>query len=193
MAWKPDYVTLAEQKDFMHIEPDDTIDDVALALDITAASRAVDDATGRQFGRATAETRTYTATYDRHLGVYRAIIDDLPTTSAFVVLDPNGSTVSASNYTLGPVNAVAKGSVYTHIDLPSAGDYLMTGYWGWNATPSAVKLATHIQASRFAARRDSPYGIAGSPDSGSEMRLLARLDPDVAVILKDYTRRRWAG
>ena len=51
--------------------------------------------------------------------------------------------------------------------------------------------ATLLQASRLAARRDSPFGVAGSPDAGSEMRLLARVDPDVAVALEPYRRRIW--
>jgi hypothetical protein len=52
--------------------------------------------------------------------------------------------------------------------------------------PSAVKQACLIQASRFFTRRYAPFGVAGSPESGSEMRLLAKVDPDVAVILGPY-------
>jgi hypothetical protein len=68
----------------------------------------------------------------------------------------------------------------------------VTARWGWPAVPDAVRQACLLQASRFLSRRDSPYGIAGSPDSGSEMRLLERLDPDVAVTLRAYRRRWWA-
>jgi len=60
--------------------------------------------------------------------------------------------------------------------------------WGWSAVPVPVKEATYLQASRFHSRRDSPYGIAGSPDQGSELRLLSRVDPDVAVSLSDFVR-----
>lgn len=52
--------------------------------------------------------------------------------------------------------------------------------------PSAVKQACLIQASRFFTRRYAPFGVAGSPDSGSEIRLLAKVDVDVAVILGPY-------
>ena len=41
-------------------------------------------------------------------------------------------------------------------------------------------------------RKGSPYGIAGSPDLGSELRLLAKLDADVAVLLRSFVRM-WAG
>jgi hypothetical protein len=63
--------------------------------------------------------------------------------------------------------------------------------FGWTAIPDLVISATLLQAGRFASRRDSPYGIAGSPDTGSELRLLDKVDPDVAVMLAPLTR--WWG
>lgn len=59
--------------------------------------------------------------------------------------------------------------------------------------PASVKLATMIQGSRWAKRRDSPFGIAGSPEMGNEMRLLARIDPDVAVLLGGHGEMSRAG
>jgi hypothetical protein len=72
----------------------------------------------------------------------------------------------------------------------SSDDYeaTITVKWGWTAFPVPVVNAAKLQTARFVARRDSPYGIAGSPDQGSEMRLLARVDPDVAVILRPFVR-----
>jgi hypothetical protein len=43
-----------------------------------------------------------------------------------------------------------------------------------------------MQASRLLSRRDAPFGIAGSPEMGSEMRLLAKLDPDVDLLVQPY-------
>lgn len=57
---------------------------------------------------------------------------------------------------------------------------------GGEEIPSAVKQACLIQASRFFVRRTAPFGVAGSPESGTEIRLLARVDVDVAVILGPY-------
>jgi len=54
-----------------------------------------------------------------------------------------------------------------------------------------VHEACLLQSSRIAARRDSPFGVAGSPETGSELRLLDRVDPDVAVTLSRYRRRAW--
>ena len=190
MAWKPDYITSAQLKNYVRVA--DTVDDDEVADAVSTASRAVDNYTHRQFGQVdTAEARTYTASYDRHRCVYVAQIDDLQDVTGLTVVDSNGDTVTSSNYTLEPVNALFEGKVYTRILLPTCGNYVLTGLWGWSSVVTAVKLATKLQGSRFLSRRDSPYGIAGSPDSGSEMRLLARLDPDVGVALSEYVRRWW--
>jgi hypothetical protein len=102
-------------------------------------------------------------------------------------------------FTLEPVNAAAEGRPFERLVVDTAsvgkptgldGEISATGKWGWAAVPVAVKQATLLQASRFHTRRQAPFGIAGSPDSGSEMRLLAKLDPDVAVSVKDYVRDR---
>lgn len=54
---------------------------------------------------------------------------------------------------------------------------------GFTTVPAAVKLACEIQASRWFKRNDAPFGVAGSAEMGTELRLLARLDPDVEVLL----------
>ena len=63
------------------------------------------------------------------------------------------------------------------------------GIWGWTAVPAEISMATLIQASRLFARRQSPFGIAGAPDLGV-VRLSARLDADVEVLVKDFRRRK---
>jgi len=51
-----------------------------------------------------------------------------------------------------------------------------------------VLNACKLQTGRFNKRLQALFGVAGSPADGSEVRLLAKLDPDVAVMLVDYTR-----
>jgi hypothetical protein len=185
--WAPDYITLAELKSFVRVS--DTADDVELALDVSAASRAVDRSTGRQFGQVAApEARSYPVRWDRRRSLWVADIDDLQTTTGLT---------GVTGYTLEPRNAVSVGLAWVQMtfkdDPRDADGYITpTASWGWSAVPSAVKLATRLQGSRFAARRDSPYGVAGSPQQGNELRLLARVDPDVAVSLRYYTRDWWA-
>lgn len=192
MAWAPAYVTADELKAFVRI--DDATDDTQVALAIDAASRAVDRHTRRQFGKADAPTaRRYTAYWESARWV--VAIDDLMTTAGLAVTVPAGVV---TGYDLEPINAAADGRPWTRLVIAStvaptgaANEVTVTGTWGWTAVPPAVKAATLLQASRFLARRESPYGIAGSPDQGSELRLLAKLDPDVAVMLGPYTNRQW--
>jgi hypothetical protein len=92
-------------------------------------------------------------------------------------------------------NAVMVGKAYTQLKITtstSAAELAITALWGWSAVPVPVKDATLLQGQRFAARRDAPFGVAGSPTDGSEVRLLARVDPDVEVMLGDYRRESWA-
>lgn len=189
MTWAPDYVTSAELKSFMRISDSD--DDALIALWITDASRAVDKHCGRQFGQcASVEAREYTPQYDTYRRSYTVEIDDLMTTSGLIVLDED--TTEVTDYTFQPVNASQKGRPYERMWVETSSTLTITARWGWTAVPAAVKVATLIQASRFAARRDSPYGVAGSPSDGSELRLLAALDPDVKTSLSAFRRDWWA-
>lgn len=188
MTWAPDYATSAELKSYLRVG--DSADDVFMALWVTAASRSIDKFTHRQFGQVAApEARTFTAAWDRRLCRYVATIDDVQDITGFTVL---GGATAVTDYTLGPVNAAGKGRAYTSLSTSAAGDLTITAKWGWTSVPTPVKMAVLMQGARLAARRDSPFGVAGSPTEGSEIRLLAKIDPDVMVTL-DYLRREvWA-
>jgi hypothetical protein len=190
--WAPDYITLAELKKLVDV--DDVVDDAFLGLLPGAASRAVDRACGRQFGIVAApEERYYPVRYVRNRRRWVAAIDDLQTTTGLILPAAIGT-----DYVLGPRNAVARGKAWLQIifrETPLTSgeeEFPMTASWGWSAIPDAVKVATLLQANRWSSRKDSPYGIAGSPDQGSELRLLERVDPDVKTSLRDYRRDWWA-
>jgi hypothetical protein len=194
VTWKPDYLTVGEYKAYARLT--DTLDDAEIAIYITAASRAIDRHTHRQFGKVAAELRYYDAWYHYDRGQWVVTIDDLMDLTG-VAITIGG--VALTGYTLEPRNAAAEGRPYTRLVVPqsssvspegTAGEVGFTAPWGWSAVPVPVTSACRLQVNRFAARRDSPYGIAGSPSDGSELRLLAKLDPDVAVSLSDYVRPR---
>lgn len=188
MAWAPDYATSSDLKAYVRVA--DSLDDAQIALALSAASRAVDQLAGRQFGQvATEETRSYVGTWDRRLSSYVFEIDDLANILNLTVL---AGTDEITDYSLHPLNAIAKGSVYTQLLTEQTAEVTVDALWGWPAVPASVKNATMLQANRFLQRRDSPFGIAGSPTDGSEMRLLAAVDPDVAVMLRPYKRNWWA-
>lgn len=197
MAWKPVYASLTEMRDWLRINnPEDTTDDNLLRLKLSAASRAVDKSCGRQFGKVdTATARTYDVRWSRTWGAYWADIDDIMDTTGFT-LTLDGVELTADQYKLRPRNALADGVPYTYVLISASptGDGELTGLglWGWSFPwPDPVKEATMLQASRLNIRRDSPYGVAGGADGGGELRLLERLDPDIAPLVAAYVRAGW--
>lgn len=203
MAWAPDYITSAQLKAYLRIS--DALDDAQIALAVTAASRAVDNATNRQFGLvASAEARYYTAEWDATERRFVIEIDDLMVvTGASVAADVGGEGVydtAITSYDFKPANAALKNRPYTQLWVRSSAvtrplsvhdGVQVTARWGWTDVPDTIEQATLLQASRFFSRREAPFGIAGSPESGSEMRLLERVDPDVGLVLRPYYR--WWG
>lgn len=189
MAWAPDYVTLALLKDYLHIT--DTDDDAFIALWITTASRNVDDFTHRQFGKVALEARTYPSKWDRRACRYVAEVDDLQDLTGLTIT-AGGTLLAPADYTLYPRNNAQRGRPYERIHSSVCGELVASAPWGWTTTPSAVPTGMLLQAARLAARRDSPFGVAGSPSEGSEIRLLAQLDPDFRTSLKPLIRDWWA-
>lgn len=188
MAWEPDYVTVPELKSYLRV--DDDQDDTLVAVWATTASRAVDTHCHRQFGQVDdVEERDYSGRYDVCAGTVVYEIDDLMDVTGMVVRA--AGEVLAAEYVLWPRNAPQRGRPFTQLRTVASGPLVVEASWGWSAVPTAVKNATLIQAARFAARRDSPYGIAGSPSEGSEQRLLATLDPDLKTALGSKYRREW--
>jgi hypothetical protein len=188
MTWAPDYTTTALLKNYLNIQHDD--DDLWIANWVTTVSRNIDDFCGRQFGQvAVAEERSYTPKWDVNLCRSYVEIDDLQDITSFALEDSYGTAIT--DYTFEPKNAIVKGSVYTrlYVETRYVRDLVATGKWGWNAVPSAVPTGLYIQASRLKARRNSPFGVAGSPETGSEIRLLAQLDPDFKTSLKPLVRK----
>ena len=200
--WAPDYVTTAELAAFMRIS--DNLDDAQLARAVTAASRAIDQATGRQFGLVAApEARYYTLAYDSRKCRWFADIDDLMTDTGLALAydsDDDGgfaTTVDTGDVVLDPRNAAAKSEPWTRLwvrpgstaTVGAVQDGLrVTARWGWSAVPTAIVEAALLQASRVASRRDSPYGIAGTGEQAPALRILSKVDPDVEVAVRPYVR-----
>jgi hypothetical protein len=200
VAWKPDYITATDVAAYLRV--DDTVDNVEFGIWATASSRAIDKRTNRQFGQLAAPAaRTYRRAphYDPTCGLWVLEIDDVQDATGLQV---NGTAYASSGAVLLPDNAPADGVPWERLGftvqpIPSYPGQpvtnVVTARFGWTAVPSQVVAAAKLQCSRWNSRRDSPYGIAGSPDAGSEMRLLAKLDPDVATTLLGLSRRRRAG
>jgi hypothetical protein len=187
---------LAELKASLNIT--DAVDDTALEAAITAASRMIDDYTERFFyANGTSQspvTRYYTA-----LDAYTINVDDI-TTVTEIATDDNfdfsyGTVFTTSDFMVEPINNPIKGFPYNR--LLAIGSYIfpyqlpqavrVKGVWGFTAVPPEVNMATLIQSSRLFGRRQSPFGIAGSPEMGT-VRLYSRLDADVEVLLRPFRK-----
>lgn len=200
MVWAPDYVTAADLKAYLEIT--DTVDDVLLGVWATSSSRAVDNWANRQFGQAAGPVaRTYRQTpfYNWRSGLWELPIDDVQDLTGALV---NGVALASSGAVMLPDDAPLNGRPYTRVGFAiqpapiSPGVSLtnvLTMRWGWAAVPTQVPAACRLQASRWNFRRNAPAGVAGSPDQGSEVRLLARLDPDVATVMAGLGRARRPG
>ena len=196
MAITNGYCTLAELKASLNIT--DSIDDTALESAITAASRMIDDYTERFFyvngSVGSPVTRYYTP-----VDPYTINIDDITTVSE-IASDDNfdrtfGTVWSTTDYMVEPINNPVKSWPYNRVlaigayifpyQLPQS--VRVKGVWGWSAVPAEVNMAALIQSSRLFGRRQSPFGIAGSPEMGT-VRLFSRLDADVEVLLRPFRK-----
>jgi hypothetical protein len=194
------YATLLEIKAEVGIPASDTADDARLELAVEAASRLIDSYTDRKFWvDSSAVARYYTTSSTTEVQ-----IDGISTVTGLLVKtddDDNGtfetSWTITTDFVVDPLNAGTDGRPWTR--LVAVGDKRfpttyrgieVTAKGGFTAVPAPVKKACLLQASRLFKRADAPFGVAGSAELGSELRLLSSVDPDVQVLLRGY-RRIW--
>jgi hypothetical protein len=211
MPWAPDYATVDEIRDLIRI--DDAADDAVIEAALSGASRAIDYACDgrpgftRQFGRTdidedrwfTPSRRGYSAPWrDQWVAITDDIADPAGALAVSADLTGDGTYVVITGCTVLPRNATAKGEPGTSIlfygsSMPVppiiAESVKVSAEWGWPAVPGPIHEACLLQTSRLISRRDAPFGVAGSPEVGSEVRLLARLDPDVEQLVRPYVRK----
>jgi len=193
-----DYVVLDDLKASLDLAGE-TFADADLTLAISAASRAIDELTGRRFypDADAAQVRKFLP-----LNSGYCILDDLCTFTSLTFL---GDTWTLDqDFYLEPINAAADGRpwtsiraiarpfIYTLADISPGwvgfdGRITVTGKWGWAATPPQVQEAAGILASRLMRRaREAPFAVLGGFD-GEAVRL-ARFDPDVAMLVDPFTK-----
>ncbi len=196
MALTNCYCTLSDLKTSLAIE--DIQDDTGLEAAILTASRMIDDYTGRFFYRdgttAAPVTRYYTPD-----SWYITNLDDFVSLNQIALDDDFDQTyttiLATSDYLIDPVNNARRGWPYTRITaidryiFPYAypQSVRVQAVWGWPSIPAEIAMATKIQASRLFIRRQSPFGIAGTPELGT-VRLTSRLDPDVEALIRPFKK-----
>lgn len=198
MAISNGYCSLADVKAALRIPTSDTVDDALLELSVETASRQIDDHCERFFYKTSSVTRKF-APRDS----YTCEVDDVVTlTTLKSSTDGDGvfdATWSATEYQTEPLNSLSGGTPSPVTLLRAVDDKLfpvyggeatveVTGVFGWNAIPTAIKFATILYASRLFKRMDSPLGVAGIGDIG--VIRVSRLDPDIESLVAPYKKPR---
>jgi len=193
MAIANGYCTLSELKAVMRIN--DNVDDTLLELRIEEASRVIDNHCGRRFyADANATARLFAAVDDSVI-----MVDDISTLSGLVIktdVDGDGTyatTLTASDYQVEPLNALAQGLPISIIRSTIAGKFPLTqspagvqvtARWGWPSVPFPVRSACILLAGRLVKRGDSLLGVAGFGDLGAIT--VRAIDPDVERMLRPF-------
>lgn len=192
MPWAPTYVSPGELASWLGVE-----EDPELALAAEAASRAIDQWTGRQFGIVDApETRWYAAEF--HDGIWYVSIYDCMTDDGLTIETDDGTAIT--DYVLTPRNAVVTGKPWTGLEIRQSvslrNGVNVTALFGWSEIPDAIAYATKVQASRFYDRRNNVGGMLTKKQvddveyGWSASGATQDLDADVLASISAY-RRLW--
>jgi hypothetical protein len=194
------YIELEQLKSTLELTGQ-TYADRDLQLAINAASRGVDQATGRRFYL---DTDANQIRYYTPESYHSTPVDDISTLTS-VLVDRMGDGVYEETWTNGvefvldPLNAPADFRpyericvrVFSSLSFPYGVEksVKVTAQFGWTAVPEDVKTATSILAAKLVRRvREAPFGIVGAgTDQGDAMRI-ASSDPDVRSLLAPYVR-----
>ncbi len=205
MAITNGYCSLTEIKAAARIPGTDTQDDALLELAVESASRSIDAHCARHFYQSGTATRYYVPSS------YNVCeIDDVAGTALTVSISSSADQVyditldPATDLQLEPLNRRSAGLSFPINRLRMVGDYSftttydgeatvrVTANFGFGtATPTEVKQACIVLASRFYKRFDSPLGVAGFGELGA-MRV-SRVDPDVQSILQPFVHAQAYG
>jgi hypothetical protein len=196
------YAPVGALKSRLGISDADTAEDYELHAACFAASRAIENHTGRTFWRTAAGTaRTFVAENQHCLDLGRFC--DLVSLSELATDDGTGAfaTVwSAGNYQLLPLNPAAAPEVRPYTEIRALGRTFpvvcssyssradrvrVTGVWGWPAVPWNIRQAALILAQETYKAKDTFGGVAGFGEFGV-VRL--RDNPLLGTYVDPYTR-----
>jgi hypothetical protein len=172
--------------------------DRLLLMALNAASRAIDDHTGRRFYADTTDTaRTFPLRHRiaRDDDGELLLVDDIASLAGLAVETGSAGSntwtaLDADVYETDPLNAMTSGQPITGLrtfgngwSAVPRGRVRVTARWGWPVVPDVVAQATLLQASRLFKRLSSPEGVAGSAEWGTVR--ISRIDPDVQALVKN--------
>ncbi len=195
MAITNGYATQDQFEAFANFEADLHTDKIERAIE--AASRDIDEHTGRHFYQDAAAARIYTPNYTDELDV-----DDIyNTTSLAVAQDTTGNGTFDKTWTITtdflmyPPNP-RPGRPYTRIILSRnssqtfyqyPNEIEITANYGWAAIPTNIEQACLIQANALIFAGQSPGGVAGFSEFGVA-QIRQALDPRAAQEVAPYRK-----
>jgi len=158
---------------------------------VNAASRAVDDWTGRRFW---ADETAVTRRYPRAEVVDGSVmVDDISTVADLAVTVDGRTWTLDDDFELAPANADADGGAYAWWELaelgaafPARPRVTVTAKFGWAAVPVQVEEATILRAVALFKRKDAAYGVADFGEFGPVR--ITRKDPDVMDLLRPFQK-----
>ena len=190
------YCTVDELKGHLH-ELADHRDDLRLAAQITAASRAIDAAAGRSFAAAGVGSRVFAV---RAPGD-RLDIQDCTAITEVASNDSAGSGFStvwaAADWQAEPLNGVRDGVAGWPVCVlravgrcwPAVGPVAsvrVTASFGWPVVPVPVTQACLLLSAKLYKRRDTPEGLVGFEGAG--VRAILSQDRDATALIAPYMR-----
>tara|TARA_R100001244_G_scaffold131501_2_gene104797 strand:+ start:254 stop:874 length:621 start_codon:yes stop_codon:yes gene_type:complete len=197
------YITLAELKTYLGLSGSGQDDNLENAVE--GACREIDAICGRFFYQTSSEIKYFTPIS----GTYLEIPDLSSTSGLEVKIDTtdNGThdttlTINTDFY-LKPLDAGnevegVEYQPYTRIfilDTRSSERFnpdivksvKVTGLWGFNGKPNAIKQATFIQSARLFKRKDAPFSSYGGQNTGT-LNVERNFDPDAMELIKGYRK-----
>lgn len=200
------YATLAEARaELANYVTADTTDDTRIEMAVEAASRQIDNHTGRRFWQdATVTAREFYAD-----DAYCVTVDDISTVTGLLVkADDNDDGTFETSYTITtdfillPANAADGSPVrpYTEVRLVSGATFprsssgrpgaQVTAKFGWPAVPTDVKRACLIQTVMLFKAADAAFGALQFGADGIGLRIPSRLHPLAEALLEGYCKPR---
>ena len=65
----------------------------------------------------------------------------------------------------------------------------ITAFWGYDIIPDTIAEACIIQATRLWKRKDAPFNVYGSADTG-QIELRSKFDTDALELIKTHIKHR---
>ena len=201
-----DYTTIDILK--RRLDINDSGRDTDLHLAISAASRSIDRDCGREFGPATSGIRIY-STYSKVETTFRPrrnrlnqshnlFIHDTTSTDDELTLEYANDARGSDGWQTWPTDLITyltplnSRMGWPRFELAVDGRWpgyfvRITAEWGWPSVPADIQNAAAILATRLQRRVDSPLGVTGSPEFGTQF--VRKIDPDVANLIQGYKRQ----